>query len=214
MAAPGTARSGYEERPDHFSSVAFWYQKGLNEDLPEPPYGSARLPLGNAEQIEVENFIKEVSVEEGEVSVQKEVFWSKDLLFFKAEGPGAKLNVPIEIPRDGRYEVVAQIAQAPGYGDYVVTPDGKLTNSTTLTWGPLDVFPPEAEIISNYQPEIYVAPDHRLAWFEPTKGRRVLTLTCVGKDPLAPGYNLGIDDVVLSEVGKPRTLSQEKAVSG
>jgi len=212
--ADGTARSGFEERPDYFSCVAFWYQKGVNEDLPEPPYGSARLPLGNAEQIEVENSIKEVSVERGEGSVQKEVFWSKDLLFFKAEGPGAKLNVPMEIPRDGRYEVVAQIAQAPDYGDYVVTLDGKLTNSTTLTWGPLDVFPPEAEIIRNYQPEIYVAPDHRLGWFDLTKGRHVLTFDCVGKDPLATGHNLGIDDVVLSEVRKPGTLSQEKAVSG
>ena len=212
--ADGTARSGFEERPDNFSSVAFWYQKGGNEDLPKPPCGSARLPRGNAEQIEVENSIKEVSGERGEVSVQKEVFWAKDLLFFKAEGSGAKLNVRMEILRDGRYEVVAQIAQAPDYGDYVVTLDGKLTNSTTLTWGPLDVIPPEAEIIRNYQPEIYVAPDHRLGWFDLTKGRHVLAFSCVGKDPLATGHNLGIDDAVLSEVRKPGTLSQGKAVSG
>ena len=53
--ADGTARSGFEERSDFFSSVAFWYQKGVNEDLPEVPYGTARLPFGNAMQIEVEN---------------------------------------------------------------------------------------------------------------------------------------------------------------
>ncbi len=41
----GTLRSGFEERPDYFSSTAFWYQKGVNEDLPEPPFGEARLPL-------------------------------------------------------------------------------------------------------------------------------------------------------------------------
>ena len=107
--------------------------------MPEPPYGYARLPLGNAEQIEVENSIKDVTVEKGEASVQKEVFWSKDLLFFKAQATGAKMNVPIDVPRDGRYEVIAQVAQSPDYGDYVVTLDGKLTNSTTLTWGPRDV---------------------------------------------------------------------------
>jgi hypothetical protein len=196
----GKARSGFEERADHFSSVAFWYQKGVNEDLPEPPYGYERLPLGNAEQIEVENSIKNVSVNKGQPSVQKEVFWSKDLLFFKAEAPGAKINIPIDVPRDGRYEVIAQVAQSPDYGDYVATLDGKLANSTTLTWGPLDVVPPEPEILHNYQPETYVAVDRRLGWHDLTKGRHILTFTCVGKDPLSSGYNLGIDDVVLSEI--------------
>ena len=198
--AGGKARSGFEERPDYFSSVALWYQKGVNEDLPEPPYGYARLPLGDAEQIEVENSIKDVTVEKGEVSVQKEVFWSKDLLFFKARDKGAKMNIPIDVPRDGRYEVIAQVAQSPDYGDYVATLDGKLTNSTTLTWGPLDVLPPEAEVLHNYQPETYVAVDRRLGWHNLTKGRHIITFTCVGKDPLSSGYNLGVDDVVLSEV--------------
>ena len=198
--ADGKARSGFEERPDYFSSVAFWYQRGVNEDLPEPPYGSARLPLGNAEQIEVENALKDVTVNKGKASVQKEVFWSKDLLFFKAEAPGAKINIPIDVPRPGRYEVVAQVAQSPDYGDYVATLDGKLANSTTLTWGPSDVLPPEPEVLHNYQPETYVAVDRRLGWHDLTQGRHVLTFTCVGKDPLASSCNLGIDDVVLSEV--------------
>lgn len=128
-----TARSAFEERADHFSSVAFWYQKGVNEDLLEPPYGHDRLPFGNAQQIEVENSVQEVTAAKGEVPVQKEVFWSKDLLFFRAEGSGATVNIPIDVPHDGLYEVAAQIAQAPDYGDYVATLDGKLTNSTTLT---------------------------------------------------------------------------------
>ncbi len=198
--ADGTARSAFEERPDYFSSVAFWYQKGVNEDLPEPPYGAARLPLGNAEQIEVENSIKDVTVEKGETSVQKEVFWSKDLLFFKADSKGARMNIPIDVAHDGRYEIVAEVAQSYDYGDYVVTLDGKLTNSTTLTWGPLDVLPPDVEVLHNYQAETYVAVDHRLGWFDLKAGRHIITFTCVGKDTLSSGYNLGVDDVVLSEV--------------
>ena len=42
--ADGSLRSGFEERPDYFSSAAFWYQTEVNEGLPEPPYGEARLP--------------------------------------------------------------------------------------------------------------------------------------------------------------------------
>jgi hypothetical protein len=158
------------------------------------------LPLGNAQQIEVENSLKDVTVEKGEVLVQKEVFWSKDLLFLKAEAAGAKMNVPIDVPRDGRYEVIAQVAQSPDYGDYVVTLDGKLTNSTARTWGPHDVLPPEAEVLHNYQPQTYVALDRRLGWHQLTQGRHIITFTCVGKDPLSSGYNIGVDDVVLSEV--------------
>ena len=196
----GTARSGFEERPDFFSSVAFWYQKGVNEGLSEPPYGEARLPLGNAQQIEVENEASDVWSEKGKVSVQKEVFWSKDLLFFEAQGAGARMKVPIEIPEDGRYEVLAQIAQSPDYGDYVVTLDDKLTNSIIQTWAQTDVAPPGVEVIHNYSPETYVAVDRRFGWFDLKKGRHTLTFTCIGKDSRSAGYNLGVDDVVVERL--------------
>ena len=83
----GSVRSGFEERPDFFSSVAFWYQKGVNEGLPEPPYGDDRLPLGNARQLTIENSIDAVTASHGKASVQKEVDWEKDLLFFARRGP-------------------------------------------------------------------------------------------------------------------------------
>jgi len=196
----GTVRSGFEERPDFFSSVAFWYQTGVNEGLPEPPYGVARLPLGNATQIEVENSIDDVTTEKGKASVQKEVFWSKDLLFFEGQGAGARIKVPFDVAEDGRYEVLAEIAEAPDYGDYVATLDGKLTNSTTQTWAQSDVPPPGTEIIHNYADEVYVAVDRRFGWLDLAKGRHWLAFICVGKDARSSGYNLGIDNVVLEKV--------------
>jgi hypothetical protein len=203
----GTARSGFEERSDFFSSVAYWYQKGVNQDLPEPPYGSARLPLGNAQQIEVENDLQSVTTEKGQAEVQKEVFWSKDLLFLKAEGEGSKINIPFDAPRDGYYEVIAQIAQAPDYGDYVATLDGKQTNSTMITWGPLETQTPPVETFHAYQPEIFVGIDHRLGWFKLSKGKHVLTFTCMGKDKLASGYNLGVDAIVLAKIQNGEALT-------
>ena len=204
--ADGTARSGFEERSDYFSSIAFWYQKGVNQDLPELPYGDARLPLGNALQIEVENNLKDVTTEKGEASVQKEVFWSKDLLFLRGHDMGARMNVPFDVPKDGFFEVVAEIAQGPDYGDYVATLDGKKTNSTLITWGPLQAQEPPVEVIHNYNPEIFVGVDHRLGWFRLSQGRHVLTFACAGKDPLSSGYNLGVDAVVLEEVENGDTL--------
>jgi hypothetical protein len=196
----GTPRSGFEERPDLFSSVAFWYQKGVNEDLPEPPYGYARLPLGNAIQIEVEDLIADVKAEKGKAVVMKEVFWSKDLLFLEAAGPGASINIPVDIAEDGRYEVLAEIATSPLSGEYVATLDGKLTSSQTTTWAQSDVPPPGEEVLHNYSDEVYVAVDRRFGWFELTKGRHWLKLTCVGKDARSTGYHIGIDNVVLARV--------------
>ncbi|MGO8786286.1 MAG: DUF2961 domain-containing protein [Terriglobia bacterium] len=198
--ADGTARSGFEERSDFFSSVAFWYQKGVNEDVPEVPYGAARLPFGNALQIAVPDNLKDVTAEQGEVSVQKEVFWSKDLLFIQGHGAGTKMNVPFDVPKDGFYEVIAQIAQSPDYGDYVALLDGKQTNSTMLTWGPLEAKTPPVEILHNYQADTFVSIDRRLGWFNLSAGRHILTLTCVGKDSLSTGFNLGVEGVVLEEI--------------
>ena len=196
----GTVRSGFEERPDYFSSVAFWYQKGVNEDLPEPPYGDERLPLGNAEQLTVENSIQEVTTEAGKASVQREVDWSKDLLFFEAQGKGARINIPIDLAGTGRYELVAEMAEGPDYGDYVALLDGEPTNLDTRKPATSEVPSPGPEVLRNYLSEVYVALDRPLGWFSLTKGRHTLSFVCVGKDNRSAGYNLGINDVVLERI--------------
>lgn len=196
----GTLRAGFEERPDFFSSVAFWYQEGVNENLPEPPYGQERLPLGNAQQIAPGNAMKDVAAEKGKASLLKEVDWSKDLLLFEAEGPGSKVHVPVDIPADGRYEIIAMMAQAPDYGNYVVLLDGKPTNEDKRELATSEVPPPGPEVYHNYLHEVYIALDRPLGWYQLSKGRHTLTFECVGKDPDSYGYNLGINDLVLEQV--------------
>src|SRR6266446_4052626 len=196
----GSVRSAFEERPDYFSSVAFWYQKGVNEGLPEPPYGRARLPFGNATQIAVEDALAEVKTEGGKVTVQREVDWAKDLLFFEAQGQGAKMHVPIDIPEAGRYELVAQIAEAPDYGDYIALLDGQQTNLDTRQAATSEIPFPGPEVFHNYLPEVYVAKDRPLGMFDLSKGRHILTFVCKGRDPHSAGYNFGIQEVVLERV--------------
>ena len=196
----GTVRSGFEERPDYYSSVAFWYQKGVNEDLPEPPYGEERLPLGNAQQLTVEDSIREVTAEEGKASVQREVDWAKDLLLFQAQCKGARINIPIEIAEAGRYELVAEIAEGPDYGDYVALLDGEPTNLDMRQPATSEVPAPGPEVFHNYLPEVYVALDRPLGWFSLSKGRHTLSFLCVGKNDRSAGFNLGINDVVLERI--------------
>jgi hypothetical protein len=210
----GSVRSAFEERPDYFSSVAFWYQKGVNEGLPEPPYGRARLPFGNAQQIAVEDSLAEVRTEGGQATVQREVDWAKDLLFFEAPGPGAKMHVPIDIPEAGRYELVAEIAQAPDYGDYLALLDGQPTNLDTRQAATSEIPFPGPEVFHNYLPEVYVAKDRPLGMFDLTKGRHLLTFVCMGRDPHSAGYNFGIEDLVLERVPQPEPLSPASEAQG
>lgn len=196
----GSLRSGFEQRADHFSSVAFWYQKGVNEGLSEPPYGEERLPLGNAEQIAVQDSIREVTTEKGKASVQKEVDWGKDLLFFQAEGAGARINIPLDVRSDGRYEILARIAQAPDYGDYIALLDGKPTNLDNREAATSEIPSAGPQVFHNYLPEVYVAVDRPLGWLNLRKGRHTLSFACVGKDSRSSGYNFGINDVVLERV--------------
>ena len=196
----GSVRSGFEERADYFSSVAFWYQQGVNEGLAEPPYGYERLPFGNALQLTIQNAIDGVTTEKGKASVQKEVDWAKDLLFLEAEGPGAKVNIPIDVPEAGQYELVGLIAEAPDYGDYTALMDGQPMNVDPRKAATSEIPPPGPEIYYNYLPEVYVAKDRALGMVNLAKGRHTLTFVCTGKDARSAGYNFGLNDVVLEKV--------------
>jgi hypothetical protein len=199
----GSVRSGFEERPDFFSSVAFWYQKGVNEELSEPPYGKERLPFGNATQIAVEDALDQVKTEHGTASVLRDVDWAKDLLLFKAEGVGSKITVPLDVPEDGRYEIVAQLAEASDYGDYIAWLDGTPTNVDTRKPATSEIPLPGPEVFRNYLPELYVARDRTLGLFTLTKGSHILEFECQGKDPRSVGYNLGINEIVLEKMINP-----------
>jgi len=207
----GSVRSSFEERPDYFSSVAFWYQEGVNQGLPEPPYGEERLPLGNARQIAVEDSVKEVTTEKGKAEVQWAVDWGKDLLFLEAEGKGARINIPLDIAESGKYEIVARTAQAPDYGDYVALIDGEASNLDKRKPATSEIPFPGPEVFRSYLPEVYVAVDRPLGWSQLEKGRHTISFVCVGRDERSAGYNFGVEDVILEKL--PATAGEfESAV--
>jgi hypothetical protein len=204
--ADGSVKSASGDRTDLLSSVAYWYQVGVAADQPEPPYGTARLPQGNARQIEVEEDLADAKAEKGKVSVSKDLFWSKDVLFLKAEGPGSRLDVPFDVGEDGTYELVTQVAQSFDYGTYATLLDGKAVQSAELEHEPgADILP--SGQIDGYKPETYVGLDLLLGWPRLAKGRHVVSFVCTGKAEASRGYNLGVDNLILAKVG-PEAWSQ------
>jgi Protein of unknown function (DUF2961)/HEAT repeats len=201
----GAVRSGFEERPDFMSSVAFWYQAGVAADQPEVPYGPARLPLGNARQIEVEDRVADATAKGGTVSVEKDVFWSKDVLLFTANGAGSRLTIPFDVADEGRYELIAELAHSPDYGIYTVELDGQAAASATALEHEPGANIGDASMIDAYFTETYVAEDHVIGWAALSKGRHTITFVCTGKNALATGYNLGVDTLILARPFAPNS---------
>ncbi len=206
----GSVKSAFGERTDLISSVAFWYQHGIARGLPDLPYGRARLPQGNAHQIEVEEALADVRAEDGEASVVKELFWSKDVLAFEGKGTGSRIEVPFDVPEDGDYEVYTQIAQGPEYGMYTVLLDGKPPQAPDLEHEPgADVLVKDR--FDGYAPETYVGYDYQVGWPRLSRGHHTLTFVCLGRHPDSSGHRLAVDNVILAKTGTEAWASASKA---
>jgi hypothetical protein len=195
----GSVRSASGERADLFSSVAFWYQRGVAGNLPPVPYGTARLPHGNATQFETEEVVAHITVEDGTVTVLPELFWGKDVVLFDAEGPGSRIDVPFTVDAAGRYEISVQAAHSFDYGNYSTLLDGKPTVAAAIE------HEPGATVLGNeihaYHRETYVGADHLIGWFDLSAGQHSLSFVCTGRDSRSSGYALGIDNLVLARTG-------------
>lgn len=207
--ADGAVKSAFGERTDLISSVAFWYQAGIAKDQPPVPYGSARLPQGNALQIEAEKSLADCKAEGGKASLSPELFWSKDVILFEGSGKGAKLEVPFEAPEDGDYEIYTEVAQASDYGIYTVLLDGQPPRSTQLEHEPGADLRPQTQF-DGYALETYVGLAHQVGWVRLTKGRHTLTYVCVGKREASSAYSLGVDNIILAKTGKEAWAAASK----
>jgi hypothetical protein len=198
--ADGAVKSAFGERTDLISSVAFWFQEGIAQDQPPAPYGSARLPQGNALQIEVEKSLADCIADGGKASLSPELFWSKDVILFEGKGKGSKLEVPFDVPEDGDYELYTEVAQSSDYGTYTVLLDGKPAQAPQLEHEPGADVRPQTQF-DGYALETYVGLAHQVGWVRLTKGRHTLTYLCLGKNEASSGYNLGVDNIILARVG-------------
>jgi hypothetical protein len=180
----GKTVGSFVERDDDFSSVAFWYQTPFRTDLPDYPQGKARLPYGNATVIQAESLLPRVNAQKGVASLQKEVFWLQDIVFFNAEGEGSYLTIPFEVPEDGKWEIMPLILSSYDYGIYSAELDGK----------------PVGPRMNLYASETLMPKGYPLGRFDMKKGSYSLKFRCLGKSGESSAHYFGIDQIILSKV--------------
>ena len=115
----------YVERPDFFSSVAFWYQTGQPKRFGKlPPWHQRRVPW--RQQHLVRAFREAQTTGSAKVKVQAQGFFgSRPLLAWPNKERDAELSLPFTVDEDGRYAVRLTAMQGPEAGRYGIWIDDK-----------------------------------------------------------------------------------------
>jgi len=170
-----------QERPDEFSSVAFWYQTGIHQPYPPLPPAAERLPFDYRRFVEAEALAKQVTPSKGEIAAVKanglhggaELDWT-------GASEGATLTLPFSVDHDGDYQlmVLATFREDGGTARFLI--DGKPIGDPKSFFS--DGFSPSNEL---------TFPIRRLS-----QGPHTLSLRSVAKDPKSKGGWFGIDGLL------------------
>jgi len=200
LRSDGSVQATFDERPDYFSSVAFWYQEGVASGLPVPPYGARRLPHGNALRIPAEKLAQLAHGQQGTAEFRSNAGQGRGLLWFSPRAAGDELEVPFEIPRDGRFELLLMFACGPAFGRYEVSLDGRALNAIASRDDSPDR--PRSVVIDAYAPEFSMTRQQVLTWSDLSRGLHRLSLRSTGKAAASGSLDLGVDALIVSEVGR------------
>ena len=173
---PDGTKSGFIERDDLMSSVAFWYQSEPHKRWPALPTGPERLPFTDQTLAVGAALVAQAKHSEHPIQVQK-IGSATDgqQLFFRPANDQGWLEIPFNLEKEETLFLVAKMTLSWDYGVYLVKLDDKqvarwdLYSKTTL---------PSEQSLGQ----------HKLG-----AGPHVLRLECAGKSSASKGYFLGFD---------------------
>ncbi|MCL4694110.1 MAG: DUF2961 domain-containing protein [Candidatus Hydrogenedentes bacterium] len=173
--------ANYGERPDDFSSVAFWYQLEPHKPYPDLPKGYDRLYFDYSEMIEAESLLDGVEAPVGPVQNQEGGAWSKGgQLFWTPQEPNQSITIPFVIDEGGTYYPLLMMTYSFDYGIFQYELDGA----------------PLAEPIDQYHDAI-VTRERQMPPRKLEKGTHTLTVRNLGKNAESAGYYFGLDGFLL-----------------
>jgi hypothetical protein len=104
-------------------------------------------------------------------------------LWMRSTRPGQYVDMAVDVPVTGDYDLTVAQTEAPGYGINAVTVDGRPVGQ------PFDAHHPSARITEVGYGRVRL-----------TAGSHTLRATVTGKDPASAGYFAGIDHILLRPV--------------
>jgi hypothetical protein len=177
---PDGKSTGFIERDDLFSSVAFWYQIEPHKPWPALPPGPERLPCHEQILLKGHNAVAAAKHSDDPVEVQSlDGVTDGKQLWFRPLNDKGWVEVSFESPTNQTTELTAKMVHSYDYGIYRVLLDGRQIARLDL-----------------YDPEITPA-TAKLGIQTLTEGTHTLRFECAGKSPKSTGCFLGFDALVL-----------------
>jgi hypothetical protein len=180
----------YVERPDYFSSVAFWYQLGQPKPFGGvPPWGERRPPW---KVIPAGDRIADAKVAGDAPDPVLQLIWARPLVFWRNTDPQGVLELPFEVPETGLYAARLSALTSYDYGTWDVELDGEAVAPTV-----------DLHTQSTGSTEV------KLGARELTAGVHTLTFRCKGANPAGradasgPLCYLGVEALRLLPLPEP-----------
>jgi len=176
----GTVRSGFEERADDFSSVAFWYQLEPHAAwLPLPP-AYERLYVDYLKTIEAEGLLANVTSTSAPATSQEGAWSGGAQLFWTEPQAEQTLTIPFEVAETGEYSLLLMLTHSWDYGIFEFAIDGT----------------PIGKAVDLYNKTV-VTKDKIFGPVSLEAGERTLTVRNAGKNAESAGYFFGLDGILL-----------------
>jgi hypothetical protein len=169
------------ERPDDYSSVAFWYQTGPHQPYPPLPKGHARLPFDFRQMLQTETMVSDAKATVGTVqAVKVSGLHRGGQLEWAQSTPGAELTIPFDVPADGNYQILLLATRRWDGAQVSVSVDEQGLGDADF-----------------YSPTYDMHQEVPLPYTKLTKGRHRLRLRNTGKDARSAGGWIGLDGFVV-----------------
>ncbi|MEN6560011.1 MAG: glycoside hydrolase family 172 protein [Acidobacteriota bacterium] len=226
MNAAGQVVDDFKPRPDHWSSVAYWYQDGIARPwCPFPPYRERVNPEIVLHLPKVAATMTHSPGVELQVLPYNRATWTKPWFRVRNDAVGSWVEIPFDIKEKGRYSMSLFQTLREDQGIWKVLVDGREIYDAG-----------ESQISGNYSIDevalipkskinkvldfynIYKKNEHedytwgqgrerKIGLFEFAPGRHTLRLVCIGANPSAvdaetgkPGYNMAADILSLRKL--------------
>jgi hypothetical protein len=177
---PDGTSTGYIERDDLMSSVAFWYQMGPAAPSPGLPSAAERLPFHEAVLLVGHNSLAATKHSDDPIEVQSlDGVTDGKQLWLHPHNDKGWVEIPFDIPADQTVELTAKMVHSYDYGIYRVLLDGKQISQ-------LDLY--DSAIVPTAE---------KLGTQKLSAGTHMLRFECAGKAAKSAGYFLGFDALVV-----------------
>ncbi|NLN92314.1 MAG: DUF2961 domain-containing protein [Candidatus Hydrogenedens sp.] len=172
----GDIRSGFEERADDFSSVAFWYQTEPHKVYEPLPPGEERLYGGWDKLVEAETLIENCTASQGNLEIQSDVGYGGGQIFWTPLEKNCVLEMEVEITEADAKELVLFLTRSHDYGIFQVFLDDRALGAA------VDLFSQGLNIR-----------EYRFPLSGPAPGKHLLRFENKGKARDSGGYFFGLD---------------------